>query len=789
VAQSLLELQTPKKSSTTYQYIFQRWILVTKDASTGPSAQLEDDISANIVRDTPSPTDAETGAGTDKTNSERDTEILNIGEEQGEDVADKVNLEEKTAKIDEGHARSDPGWTNPGQSHVALARLDPGSMHDDFVATMYPQIHESLMQPNEEHVYMNDKPTKEEPDKANMESEVESMVTVSIHQASSSVPPLSTLVIDLTPSKPVSSTTQAPIFTATIATTTTTLPLLPPPQQQSSSDPNLASFFSALEQVCANFEKRYKLQDKTVQVNEVVKEVVQVALQAPLKERFRDISEADMKEILHDQLFESGSYRSLPEHVALYEALEASTEHENRDAFLVKKDKSRKRRQDDQDPPLPPSKEPDQSKKKKYDSDASGSIQTPAQTSSAWKTSDTRDALSSFQDIPIPNDVHVSNTKDTNAAHLLKIKPRPNWLKPIPEEERLKTPELDWVVPPNDLPKPRNNWANAFATSYKDPEENKLLQLYKDLKENKLLQKTGDIGSFIKWFCRQIRKLKLSKDDLEGSAYKIGDLVNLEGHHVVPDVSKPLPLGGPPGQVTIQPQFLFNKDLEYLVSGSKERRNALSISKLKAANYPDFRLEELVSSLWIKSEREYDISAAHGISHWWFKRKEFYINRHSSPFNRRVVRSYMRILSVVGLKTISRYSYTYLKDIVLRIADYNEYKISESDFKNLHPNDFEDLDRNDQKKMMRETKVHKFSDGTLNRILDKLDHMVKDFKLFKYNPSMETRIWSEDDRMRSKEFMEVIEGRLKIRRIFRSLESFISGRLRDVDYRLIQRTE
>ncbi|GKA57489.1 hypothetical protein Tco_0756677 [Tanacetum coccineum] len=68
-------------------------------------------------------------------------------------------------------------------------------------------------------------------------------------------------------------------------------------------------------------------------------------------------------------------------------------------------------------------------------------------------------------------------------------------------------------------------------------------------------------------------------------------------------------------------------------------------------------------------------------------------------------------------------------------------------------------------------------------------HMVKDFKLFMYNPGMETRIWSEDDRRMSKEFMEVIERRLKIRRIFRSLESFVGGRLRDDDYRLIQGTE
>ncbi|GJX65413.1 hypothetical protein Tco_0299756 [Tanacetum coccineum] len=314
------------------------------------------------------------------------------------------------------------------------------------------------------------------------------------------------------------------------------------------------------------------------------------------------------------------------------------------------------------------------------------------------------------------------------------------------------------------------------------------------------------------------------------------DLVNPEGHHVVLDVSKPLPLGGPPGQVTIQTQYFFNKDLEYLVSGDNGRRLALSISKLKVAQYLDFGLKELVSSLWIESKHEYDISAAYGISHWWFKGKEFYITRHSASSDRSAVRSHMRILSVISIKTYERYGYTFLKEIILRKADYKEYKISEANFKNLHPNDFEDMyllhlqgqlnhlsgadkvhlfnavnlwirnivikkcvedlqlgiesyqtklnltqpdcdaydflfkedytivekpraviyrDRNDQKKMMRETEVHKYSDGTLNRILDKLDQMVKDFKMFKYNPGMETRIWYEVDRRRSKAFMEV----------------------------------
>ncbi|GKG63168.1 hypothetical protein Tco_0638815, partial [Tanacetum coccineum] len=37
-------------------------------------------------------------------------------------------------------------------------------------------------------------------------------------------------------------------------------------------------------------------------------------------------------------MFESGTYKSLPEHVALYEALEASMERANRDEFIAEKD-------------------------------------------------------------------------------------------------------------------------------------------------------------------------------------------------------------------------------------------------------------------------------------------------------------------------------------------------------------------------------------------------------------------------------------------------------------------
>ncbi|GKD04251.1 hypothetical protein Tco_1179225 [Tanacetum coccineum] len=233
--------------------------------------------------------------------------------------------------------------------------------------------------------FFNDKPTEEEPDKANMETEVESMVTVVIHQASSFVPPLSTPVIDLTPPKP---------------------------------DKTVQGLPSRV------FDLEHP--DMPHKIDETVREVVQIALQAPLKELFRDLFEADIKEILHDRMFENGTYRSQPEHVALYEALEASMEHS------------------------------DLSKKKRHDSDASGSKQHPAPQSSAWKTSDTREAPSSsskqksipyseqpINEVPMPDDVNISDSEDTDTTHLPKIKARPDWLKPVPEEDRPATLEPD----------------------------------------------------------------------------------------------------------------------------------------------------------------------------------------------------------------------------------------------------------------------------------------------------------------------------------------------------------
>ncbi|GKB49258.1 hypothetical protein Tco_0900011 [Tanacetum coccineum] len=195
--------------------------------------------------------------------------------------------------------------------------------------------------------FIKDKSINDELGKLNVEAEVVFMGTVPIYQASFSVPPLLTPIIDLSLSKLASSTTQAPILLATTSNTTTTHLLLPPPQQQSTTDYELAARVTTLKQKLATFEQKSKNLDNTTQnlgsrvftlelrdlphkideaVRENVKEAVQIALHAPFRDRFRDLPEADMKEMLNQRMFEPGSYKSLSEHIALYEALEASME-------------------------------------------------------------------------------------------------------------------------------------------------------------------------------------------------------------------------------------------------------------------------------------------------------------------------------------------------------------------------------------------------------------------------------------------------------------------------------
>nr|GEV38149.1 RNA-directed DNA polymerase, eukaryota, reverse transcriptase zinc-binding domain protein [Tanacetum cinerariifolium] len=575
-------------------------------------------------------------------------------------------------------------------------------------------------------------------------------------------------------------------------------------------------------------------------------------MQAPLRNRFRDLLEADMKEILHQHMWETESYKSHKDHIQLFEALEKSMNNDHSEELAQDLAEARKKKKKSRESPkTPPGSPPHQPP-------------PPPLPAGPSEASGAPGASGSSQVSPPPPLPSSTNQENIESAHIPKVNLRQDWCKPL-EEERSATPEPSWSIPSSDAPIPTNNWASALASNYSPPAE------------DSLLSQTDDIATFMDWFCKRQGIIEVKPQDLEGPAFKIvkvfhHDVIHLqyqmeECHKLLIDsvddpilrhnISKPLPLGGPPGQVTIQSDFFFNKDLEYLRYGSKGNRPALSISKMKATYYPDAGLEKMVPyQFWVEEECKYDIAAMYGISHWWFQRQRFYIDRHTSKGDRSAVRTHMRILSVVRIEVFSMYGYDYIKKIVLHHADLNEHVIAKRDFKYLYPSDFEDLyllnlqghlnhlplkdkkilttavnqwtrhlvirqrvedfqlgiesyqtqlnltkpqwdatgfeykhdytvidspravmfrDKYGVQMMMHFTKIHKFSDGTLQQIDEALDYRVKEFRINRMNPGLNTRFWTRKDVDRSKAFMFTIQKRLKTRRIFRNLESFVGG--------------
>nr|GEX76777.1 hypothetical protein [Tanacetum cinerariifolium] len=122
--------------------------------------------------------------------------------------------------------------------------------------------------------------------------------------------------------------------TAIETTTTTTTTSLPPPYQQQQSI-----------RLDSHGARLYTLEQ----------------LDIPRQNRFRDLPSADMKEILHQRMWETDSYKSHEDHMQLYEALEKSMNHDNSEELakdLAKVRKKKKSRESLKTPPGSPPHQP-----------------------------------------------------------------------------------------------------------------------------------------------------------------------------------------------------------------------------------------------------------------------------------------------------------------------------------------------------------------------------------------------------------------------------------------------
>ncbi|GJY60595.1 hypothetical protein Tco_0461252 [Tanacetum coccineum] len=106
------------------------------------------------------------------------------------------------------------------------------------------------------------------------------------------------------------------------------------------------------------------------------------------------------------------------------------------------------------------------------------------------------------EDILIFDEGHVSDLEDTDNAHMLKIPDMTTWIG----KEELSNADLE-----------------------------------------------GPAFMMVKGFHENSISLQFQMEEYHKLLTSHIDLVNPEGHRIVPDISNPLPLRGPPGQVTIQP--------------------------------------------------------------------------------------------------------------------------------------------------------------------------------------------------------------------------------------------
>nr|GEX40775.1 retrovirus-related Pol polyprotein from transposon TNT 1-94 [Tanacetum cinerariifolium] len=203
-------------------------------------------------------------------------------------------------------------------------------------------------------LFFNDKPSEADNEKTIIETDVESMVSVTIQQDTSVIPPMKTPIIDLT-SRPESPNVHRPLQAMRIG-------------ELEHIMANLIQDNKHLEERLDSHGARlYTLENLDIpqQVSKVVDEIVTIAvdwvIQAPLWNRFRDLPEAYMKEILHQRMWETNSYKAHEDHMMLYEALEKSMNHDHTNELLkdlVEACKKKKKRRDSQK--MPPGSPPHQ---------------------------------------------------------------------------------------------------------------------------------------------------------------------------------------------------------------------------------------------------------------------------------------------------------------------------------------------------------------------------------------------------------------------------------------------
>nr|GEX95214.1 hypothetical protein [Tanacetum cinerariifolium] len=265
----------------------------------------------------------------------------------------------------------------------------------------------------------------------------------------------------------------------------------------------------------------------------------------------------------------------------------------------------------------------------------------------------------------------------------------------------------------------------------------------------------GPTYELMKGSCKILIKLEYHLEEVYKATTDQLDWVNPEGQQYPHNLLQPLPLIPDNQGLRVIPFAHFiNNDLEYLWGGASSRKYTTSVTKTKAADYGHIKwIEDLVPrTMWIQEPIDYDKHALWG----------------------------RRIIAVMKLKIVEWHSYKHL-DWITNVYKKHRHLVTCA---YSNPRGFIYQNKDKKNRLMRIDELHKFSDGTLTVVRTALDDRLKGI-MMRYLPQT---IWRKSDKDRAAAMIQAIDKMLKTRRIMRSLERFVGGRLYKGDFRMLQRT-
>ncbi|GJZ08761.1 hypothetical protein Tco_0543044 [Tanacetum coccineum] len=301
------------------------------------------------------------------------------------------------------------------------------------------------------------------------------------------------------------------------------------------------------------------------------------------------------------------------------------------------------------------------------------------------------------------------------------------------------------------------------------------------------------------------------------------DWNNPEGDHYPVDLSKLLPLQGPPVHRTVAADYFFNNDLEYLKTFDPEVTYNTYYED-KGGSVSKFSKKNVYSTKAILGVKSVSVKKLHGYGHleeivvkrsdqqlYKFKEGDF-VDLHLNDIEDMLLLAIQHKLFhldgnhivdfIVALRMFTRILILKrrVKDLQLGVESYQkklnitkpQKTFLEIEFKEPYTPSYDPSrivyeDLNKQKRVLRADELYKFLDGTLKSVCDEIHHRVLDFRL-DYNTKMLKRKWTVIDRKRSGLMTELTDKQLQEREVFRNLERLVGAQELEMDYKLMMRT-